>query len=77
MEEKKGIVIAGSLIADIFYQIDTYPNQGFLTNIRSTSLNIGGSGNMILGCMMEKFIKLFSSQNIAPENEAVLQFLLR
>lgn len=45
---KKGIVVAGSLIADIFYEIDTYPNQGFLVSVRDTSLNIGGSGNMIL-----------------------------
>ena len=49
MENKKtGIVVAGSLIADIFYEIDTYPNQGFLVSVRDTSLNIGGSGNMIL-----------------------------
>jgi len=45
---KKGIVVAGSLIADIFYEIDTYPNQGFLVSVRDTSLNIGGTGNMIL-----------------------------
>ena len=49
MENKKtGIVFAGSLIADIFYEIDTYPNQGFLVSVRDTSLNIGGTGNMIL-----------------------------
>lgn len=49
MENKKtGIVVAGSLIADIFYEIDTYPNQGFLVSVRDTSLNIGGTGNMIL-----------------------------
>lgn len=45
---KKGITVAGSLIADIFYEIDTYPNQGFLTMVRSTSHSIGGSGNIIL-----------------------------
>lgn len=45
---KKGITVAGSLIADIFYEIDTYPNQGFLVSVRDTSLNIGGTGNMIL-----------------------------
>lgn len=49
MENKKtGIAVAGSLIADIFYEIDTYPDQGFLVSVRDTSLNIGGSGNMIL-----------------------------
>lgn len=45
---KTGITVAGSLIADVFYEIDTYPNQGFLVTVRDTSLNIGGSGNMIL-----------------------------
>lgn len=45
---KKGITVAGSLIGDVFYEIDTYPQQGFLTNVRGSSLNIGGSGNMIL-----------------------------
>ena len=48
MNNKKGIIVAGSLIADIFYEIDTYPNQGFLVSVRDSSLNIGGSGNMIL-----------------------------
>jgi bifunctional ADP-heptose synthase (sugar kinase/adenylyltransferase) len=46
--KKTGIAVAGSLIADIFYEIDTYPDQGFLVSVRDTSLNIGGSGNMIL-----------------------------
>ncbi|MBQ6946591.1 MAG: carbohydrate kinase family protein, partial [Clostridia bacterium] len=45
---KKGITVAGSLIADVFYEIDTYPNEGFLSTVRATSMNIGGSGNMIL-----------------------------
>lgn len=45
---KKGITVAGTLIADIFYEIDTYPNQGFLSTVRSTSHNIGGTGNIIL-----------------------------
>lgn len=48
MSIKKGITVAGSLIADIFYEIDTYPDQGFLVTVRDTSLNIGGTGNMIL-----------------------------
>ncbi len=45
---KKGIVIAGTLIADTFYKIDTYPGQGLLTNIREVSQDIGGSGNIII-----------------------------
>ena len=47
-DARKGIVVAGSLIADVFYEIDTYPDQGMLTNIRDTSRNVGGSGNLIL-----------------------------
>lgn len=46
--EKKGITIAGSLIADVFYEIDTYPKEGYLIQVRSSSFNPGGSGNMIL-----------------------------
>ena len=45
---KKGITVAGSLIADVFYEIDTYPKESFLSTVRATSQNIGGSGNMIL-----------------------------
>ncbi len=45
---KKGITVAGTLIADVFYFVDTFPKEGFLTNIRSTELNVGGTGNMIL-----------------------------
>ena len=46
--EKKGITVAGSLIADVFYEVDTYPKESFLTNVRDTSLNVGGTGNLIL-----------------------------
>ncbi len=45
---KQGITIAGSLIADVFYEIDTYPSAGLLTTVRNTSLNIGGTGNIII-----------------------------
>ena len=45
---KKGVTIAGTLIADIFYELDTYPNEGFLSTVRESSFNIGGSGNLIL-----------------------------
>lgn len=46
-KNRKGIAVAGSLIADIFYKIDTYPNEGLLTNIRATERYVGGSGNLI------------------------------
>ena len=46
-KSRKGITIAGSLIADVFYKIDTYPKEGLLTNIRETERYVGGSGNLI------------------------------
>ena len=29
--EKYGICVAGSLIADRFYEVDSYPKEGFLS----------------------------------------------
>ena len=45
---KRGIIVAGSLIADVHYEIDTYPEQGNLSTVRSTTGALGGSGNLIL-----------------------------
>ena len=45
---KQGITVAGTLIADLFYEIDSYPKQGYLTTVRAQSHNIGGTGNLIL-----------------------------
>ncbi len=47
-ENTKGIAVAGTLIADTFYKVDTYPKQGNLTNIRGTVSYIGGTGNMLI-----------------------------
>ncbi|HIT90388.1 MAG TPA: carbohydrate kinase family protein [Candidatus Merdenecus merdavium] len=44
----KGIVIAGSLICDNFYMIDTYPEIGRLTNVRGVHRGVGGTGNIII-----------------------------
>ncbi|NLL78080.1 MAG: carbohydrate kinase family protein [Clostridiales bacterium] len=44
----KGITVAGSLIADNYYLIDSYPEQGKLTNIRATDRAVGGTGNLII-----------------------------
>lgn len=44
----KGITVAGSLIADNYYLIDSYPEQGKLTNIRATDRAVGGTGNLIM-----------------------------
>lgn len=46
--ERRGICVAGSLIADHFYEVDSYPKEGFLSTIRSSSMHVGGSGNLIL-----------------------------
>jgi sugar/nucleoside kinase (ribokinase family) len=47
-EKRQGITIAGSLIADVFYGVDSYPDQGCLSTVRETSRSIGGTGNIIL-----------------------------
>lgn len=44
----KGITVAGSLIADNYYLIDSYPEQSKLTNIRATDRAVGGTGNLII-----------------------------
>ncbi len=46
--EKTGIAVAGSIVADLYYEIDTYPRQGMLANIRTTHGAVGGTGNLIL-----------------------------
>lgn len=46
--KREGICVAGSLIADCFYEVDTYPKEGFLSIIRNSAVHIGGSGNLIL-----------------------------
>ena len=45
---KTGITVAGSVIADKYHEIDTYPRLGFLTHVHKTSFNVGGAGNLIL-----------------------------
>lgn len=45
---RNGICVAGSLIADRFYEVDSYPREGFLSTVRSSAMHIGGSGNLIL-----------------------------
>lgn len=45
---KKGITVAGSLVVDNYFLIDTYPEQGKLVNIRDQKMDIGGSGNLIV-----------------------------
>ena len=45
---KQGIAIAGTLISDVFYDLDSYPEQGCLSRVRGMSRSIGGTGNIIL-----------------------------
>ncbi|MDD2973115.1 MAG: carbohydrate kinase family protein [Lachnospiraceae bacterium] len=45
---KNGIAVAGSLILDQHYMVETYPEQGKLTNIRGTDRSVGGTGNLIM-----------------------------
>ena len=40
--ERKGIVIAGNVLADIVKNIDIYPKLGMLSNIKSISQAVGG-----------------------------------
>lgn len=44
----KGITVAGTLICDNYYMVDTYPKQGHLTNIRGVERGVGGIGNLIM-----------------------------
>lgn len=45
--QRKGIIVAGSLIADVFYKIDAYPKEGCLSTVRDIQSHVGGSGNLI------------------------------
>ncbi len=46
--KKSGITVAGTLIADVFHEIDSYPKEGNLAKIRGKSFSIGGAGNIII-----------------------------
>ncbi len=46
--KRKGIAVAGSLIADTIYSVETYPKLGRLTKILSSNQYVGGSCNLIL-----------------------------
>ncbi len=41
----KGIAVAGSLVADTFHYIETYPDEGMQTHIVRTDYYVGGIGN--------------------------------
>lgn len=40
--ERKGITIAGNILADIVKQIDCYPEIGMLANIKEINMSVGG-----------------------------------
>ncbi len=41
--ERRGICVAGNIVADVVKNIDAYPGVGMLSNIKSVSLAVGGS----------------------------------
>lgn len=46
--DKKGIALAGSLIMDIGYTIDSYPERGNLTQIHAPEYHTGGLNNLLI-----------------------------
>ena len=46
--KKSGIAVAGTLLADVFFKIPTYPKEGMLTQAEPVGISIGGTGNIIL-----------------------------
>lgn len=40
--ERKGITVAGNILADIVKRIDCYPKSGMLANIRESNMSVGG-----------------------------------
>ncbi len=47
-QEKNGITVAGSMVMDASYQINTYPKQGMLARITSLKYSVGGSCNVAI-----------------------------
>ena len=45
---RRGITVAGSLLADVFYNAPTYPKEGMLIQAKSSGISVGGTGNIIL-----------------------------
>ena len=46
--KRNGITVAGTLLLDVFYNVDTYPSEGMLAPAESIGTSIGGTGNIIL-----------------------------
>ena len=66
---KKGITVAGSLVVDNYFLIETYPEQGKLVNIQSEKMDIGGSGNLILDlAKLDSSLKVKVSAIIGKDN---------
>jgi sugar/nucleoside kinase (ribokinase family) len=45
---QKGIIVAGSIMIDKHFSIDTFPEEGSLVTVRETRDELGGMGNLIL-----------------------------
>lgn len=46
--KRNGITVAGTLLLDVFFNIDSYPAEGMLAPAKSIGTSIGGTGNIIL-----------------------------
>ena len=46
--KRNGIAVAGTLLADVFYNVDTYPREGMLVGAKASGLSVGGIANAII-----------------------------
>ena len=46
--KRNGICVAGTLLADVFHKVPTYPGEGMLVSAESSGFSIGGTGNILL-----------------------------
>lgn len=45
---QKGIIVAGPLILDRHYAVDTFPDEGRLVSVHDIHEDVGGTGNLII-----------------------------
>ena len=46
--KRNGIAVAGTLLADVFYNVETYPREGMLVGAKASGLSAGGIANAII-----------------------------
>ncbi len=77
-KKRHGITVAGSLIADVFYKIDTYPKEGMLSSVRNVEGFLGGTGNMIPDLAKldpEMTVTVSTIAGLDPQGEMVMRSL--